>query len=87
MPTPPPLLEPTLQWVVGLPLSWLFAFPLGMGERGLWMGIAAGAGLQLLVQLALLSRWDWSKEAARVQRRMAEAAAKGLPPPGLAAAH
>jgi hypothetical protein len=58
-----------------------------MGERGLWMGIAAGAALQLAVQVFLLSRWDWGKEAARVQRRMAEAAARGLPPPELAGAH
>ena len=29
------------QYVVMLPLAWLFAFPLGLGVFGLWLGIAA----------------------------------------------
>jgi hypothetical protein len=42
-----------------------------------------------VVLLAMLARWDWGAEAARVQRRIAEAAERGgaQPPPGLAPAH
>ncbi|GBF97494.1 hypothetical protein Rsub_10417 [Raphidocelis subcapitata] len=75
-------------WIVGLPLSWALAFPGGLGEWGLWAGVCAGAGVQAAVLLTLLSRWDWAAEAARVRRRIAEAAArKGDAPPGLAPAH
>lgn len=29
-------------WVFGLPLGYLFAFPLGMGEQGIWYGLLIG---------------------------------------------
>jgi hypothetical protein len=88
-PNPAPVRTPSApQWVAGLPLSWLLAFPLGLGEAGLWLGITAGAGLQFAVASALLFRWDWAREAARVRELMAGAAAAGRPPPPeLAAAH
>jgi hypothetical protein len=70
--TPTP---PIGQWVIGLPLSWLLAFPLGWGAPGLWAGLVAGAALQAAVLLVMLSRWDWAREAQRVTRRMAAAAA------------
>jgi len=52
------------------------------------MGLTFGAGLQAVILLPMLVRWDWGQEAARVQRRMAEAAARrskgeGGPPGGL----
>jgi len=31
-------------YVVGLPLAWLLAFPLGLGLEGIWWGLAAGLG-------------------------------------------
>lgn len=71
------------QWVVGLPLSWLLAFPRGMGEWGLWGGLIIGAGLQAVVLLIMLSRWDWNEQAARVRARLAAGGSGG----GFAAAH
>jgi Na+-driven multidrug efflux pump len=62
------------QWVIGLPLSWALAFPRGLGEVGLWAGLIAGAGVQAVVLLGLLLRWDWDAEAARVR---AAAAGRG----------
>jgi MATE family multidrug resistance protein len=29
-------------WLIGLPLGWWLAFGLGLGARGLWMGLIAG---------------------------------------------
>jgi MATE family multidrug resistance protein len=29
-------------YVIGLPLAWLLAFPLGLGVVGIWWGLAAG---------------------------------------------
>jgi MATE family multidrug resistance protein len=31
-------------YVIGLPLAWLLAFPLGLGMEGIWWGLAAGLG-------------------------------------------
>ena len=32
-------------WVVGLPVSYIFAFPLGFGAVGLWWGLVVGLSL------------------------------------------
>ncbi|MGY6635483.1 MAG: MATE family efflux transporter [Alkalilacustris sp.] len=37
-------------WLVGVPLSWAMAFPLGLGPQGIWLGMAVGlavAGITL----------------------------------------
>lgn len=31
-------------YVLGLPLAWLLAFPVGLGIIGIWWGLAAGLG-------------------------------------------
>ncbi len=35
-------------WVVGVPLSWLLGFPLGMGGVGIWLGLVVGLALAAL---------------------------------------
>ncbi len=32
-------------WGVALPVSWVLGFPLGLGSRGVWIGLAAGLGV------------------------------------------
>jgi MATE family multidrug resistance protein len=39
-------------WIVGVPLAWLLAFPLGLGGAGLWMGLAGG-----LATASILLTW------------------------------
>lgn len=39
-------------WVVGMPAGWWLAFPLGLGARGMWMGLIAG-----LTVAAILLGW------------------------------
>jgi MATE family multidrug resistance protein len=41
---------------LGLPLAWLLAFPLGLGLRGIWWGLAAGLGLVAMLLLAWVAR-------------------------------
>lgn len=46
-------------WVVGLPISYLFAFTLGWGPEGLWLGLTVGlamAAITLTWRLVVLSR-------------------------------
>ena len=43
------------QYVVMLPLAWLFAFPLGLGVFGLWLGIA---GSRIALAVAAIPRFQ-----------------------------
>ncbi len=42
-------------WVIGLPACWLFAFPLGLGGPGIWLGIVLALAL---VASALITRFS-----------------------------
>ncbi len=56
----PALLACGIYWGVALPLSWVFAFPLGLGAKGVWAGLAAGLGVAGVV----LGGRAWIKLAA-----------------------
>lgn len=56
----PALLACAIYWGVALPLSWLLAFPLGLGAMGVWSGLAAGLGVAGVV----LGGRAWIKLAA-----------------------
>lgn len=47
-------------WVVGLPMSYILAFPCGLGPRGVWWGLAAG----LLVACLTLGPRLWRRISA-----------------------
>jgi len=32
-------------WALGVPMSYLLGFPLGLGGVGIWLGLAVGLGL------------------------------------------
>ncbi len=53
----PTLLTLIAYWVVALPLSYVLAFPLGMGATGVWIGLLAG----LTVSAALLTYRFYNK--------------------------
>ncbi|MBK4216199.1 MATE family efflux transporter [Paracoccus caeni] len=42
-------------WVIGMPVAWALAFPLGFGPAGLWLGLCVG----LTLAAALLMRRFW----------------------------
>lgn len=43
-------------WIVGIPVSYVLAFPLGLGGIGLWLGLAAG--LWLAASLLMWRFWS-----------------------------
>jgi multidrug resistance protein, MATE family len=47
--TRPMLISVVTYWFCGFPLSWYTAFELGLGPRGLWMGLVAGLLLAALL--------------------------------------
>ncbi|MGW4791535.1 MATE family efflux transporter [Nonomuraea sp. NPDC004297] len=38
-------------WAVGLPVSWLLAYPLGLGTPGIWLGLLAGLAATAILLL------------------------------------
>jgi MATE family multidrug resistance protein len=44
-------------WVIGIPASYVLAFPLGMGAVGLWLGLVVG----LMVAAAALMLRFWAR--------------------------
>ncbi|WP_342078532.1 MATE family efflux transporter [Yoonia sp. SS1-5] len=58
-----PMLMATLSyWVVGLPASYVFAFVLGLGAVGLWLGLVVGLALA-----AILLMWRFWGRSAHIQ--------------------
>ena len=55
--TVPMVMATVSYWVIGLPVSYVLAFPLGLGAVGLWLGLGLGLGL---AALTLLSRF-WGR--------------------------
>lgn len=49
--TVPMVMATVSYWVIGLPVSYVLAFPLGLGAVGLWLGLVLGLGLAALTLL------------------------------------
>ena len=43
-------------WLLGLPIAYWLCFPLGMGVRGLWIGLSAG-----LILCGVVLTWYWHR--------------------------
>jgi MATE family multidrug resistance protein len=53
----PMLLAVVSYWVIGMPVAWLLAFPLGWGGIGIWWGLAFGlAAAAILLNLRFARR-------------------------------
>ena len=55
--TVPMVMATISYWVIGLPVSYLLAFPLGFGAAGLWLGLVIG----LAIAAVLLSWRFWGR--------------------------
>ena len=53
----PMVLAAVSYWVIGIPCSWVLAFPLGYGGVGLWAGLVIG----LVVAAVLLMARFWMR--------------------------
>jgi multidrug resistance protein, MATE family len=49
-------------WLLGLPLAYTLAFPLGWGVEGLWIGLSAG-----LIVVGAVLLWVWSVRSRRLE--------------------
>ncbi len=69
----PMILAFVAYWVVGLPLGYVLAFPLGWGAQGIWSGLAVALGcaaLALVWRFGLKSRVEAGAEVAvEVEKR------------------
>eukprot|EP00741_Cyanophora_paradoxa_P010627 tig00020537_g10271.t1 len=54
---------------VGLTCAYTFAFKVGWGLRGIWIGLACGTVVVALVQSLFLLRIDWQREALLARER------------------
>jgi MATE family multidrug resistance protein len=53
-------------WLIGLPISLVLAFPLGLGPEGLWWGVVAGLGSVAAFLLARVA-WKFRGDLTRIQ--------------------
>ncbi len=51
-------------WLIGIPASWILAFPLGFGGVGLWFGLVIGLACVALSMIARFWRGPWLRPAA-----------------------
>src|SRR5207244_2194014 len=52
-------------WAVGFPVSYLLAFPAGLGGVGIWVGLAAGLAS---VGVVLTARWAMRERLGLTRR-------------------
>lgn len=51
-------------WAVGVPASYVLAFPLGLGGRGLWLGLALGLAVAAVLLMLRFWRGPWWRRMA-----------------------
>jgi MATE family multidrug resistance protein len=54
-------------WCIGLPLAYILGFRMSLGVLGLWIALAVAAGLQAIVFLVAMLRFDWEVEVERAR--------------------
>lgn len=57
-------------WVIGMPVAWALAFPVGLGPAGLWLGLCVGLTVAAILLMRRFwrghARGDWTRAAAAV---------------------
>ncbi|MEN6370188.1 MAG: MATE family efflux transporter [Thermotogota bacterium] len=48
-------------WILRIPLSWLFAFSLGLGSTGIWLGMSASNVLSGIAAILWLRTGSWQR--------------------------
>lgn len=54
-------------YFVGIPCSAVFAFKLGIGFRGLWLGLVASQAACVSMMVCTLTKTDWKQQAKRAE--------------------
>jgi Na+-driven multidrug efflux pump len=58
-------------WLMGVLLGYFLTFQVGMGLKGLWIGISCGDSSAAILNLSTLFFVDWDHEAAKAKERLA----------------
>jgi Na+-driven multidrug efflux pump len=56
-------------WIVSVPLSYVFGFPLGLDLIGLWYGLTCGYTMVTLISLVFIYKSDWPALAVLAFKR------------------
>jgi putative MATE family efflux protein len=57
--TPPMIMQLVRLWGLRVPLSWMFGYALGMGSRGIWIGMLISNVLAAVLAVVFLAMIDW----------------------------
>ncbi|KAK4490545.1 hypothetical protein RD792_001227 [Penstemon davidsonii] len=57
-------------YLVGIPVSFILGFVLGLKGEGLWSGLIAGATVQSILLIIITCRTNWEKKAAEARWRI-----------------
>ncbi|OQR80499.1 Multidrug/Oligosaccharidyl-lipid/Polysaccharide (MOP) Flippase Superfamily, partial [Thraustotheca clavata] len=56
-------------WVVGVPLAYVFDFPINLGLLGIWVGMSIGYVITTILGLYFTWKSDWAEEARKAVER------------------
>jgi hypothetical protein len=64
-------------WGLGVPLAALLGIRMGWGVHGFWAGLLATSTVMAVVQLAVISAFDWRREVQRTAQALQQQAEEG----------
>ena len=59
----PMIIASVSYWLIGIPVSYLLAFRLGLGGVGLWLGLVVGLAVAAIFLMVRFWRRRWNREA------------------------
>jgi len=59
-------------WLVGIPAGGVYCLVLGLGVKGVFLGLLTGFAVEIPLLLFLMSRWNWEELAARASAKTIE---------------
>lgn len=57
-------------YIIGIPLGYVLAIPLGIGVEGLWLGMTAGMVFVSTVNTIILFKCDWGQISLEARKRL-----------------
>jgi multidrug resistance protein, MATE family len=63
----PMIIASVSYWLIGIPVSYVLAFPLGLGGVGLWLGLVVGLAVAAVLLMIRFWRGPWGIVRARAQ--------------------
>ncbi len=64
----PMIMASVSYWLIGIPVSYVLAFPLGLGGVGLWFGLVVGLAVAAVLLMIRFWRGPWASGAAGTAR-------------------